>query len=333
MPVTIAGGKIHSRIHFGGVFRQLRIDQADRFKKIFPVQGREQAHARDDVADSDLRRGLALMLFADDLFDRETFFGKLFFYPLHGRHYCRILFAQALRELHHKGAAERFASRHARSKQRQQLVWLALCLLEQFVGEAVGCIALGTRHHDARGQAAQILYQGQTQTNRHRPQLANRKRRDFLVGIDEPAQRFGIKVAVSVGDKLNGKRINARVLSEVAGGELGQLVVITLGQVFANLTHLLFHDMKVVDQPLSSGRDDVCFADGFGQRLISGDQLAPILFQTRQQQISPLRLCRNLVFSGERGRVLLEPLDAVQLFADRQLGAALRGAFESADQS
>ena len=74
-------------------------------------------------------------------------------------------------------------------------------------------------------------------------------------------------------------------------------------------------------------------ANRIGECFVSGDQLAAILFQTRQQQINSMRLFGDLMLSGERGGVLLEPLDAVQLLADRQVSAGIWAAFESADQS
>jgi len=43
------------------------------------------------------------------------------------------------------------------------------------------------------------------------------------------------------------------------------------------------------------------FADRIGQCFVSGNQLAAILFQARQQQIDSMRLFGNLVLSGERG--------------------------------
>ena len=78
MPVAIARREIHPRIYAGGILGQFRIDQTYGFKKIFPIQGREQTHAGDDVADGDLRGGLALVLFLHDLLDRLAFFDEVF---------------------------------------------------------------------------------------------------------------------------------------------------------------------------------------------------------------------------------------------------------------
>ena len=49
-----------------------------------------------------------------------------------------------------------------------------------------------------------------------------------------------------------GKRdgINSRVVFEYTLCELGQLMVITPGQILTNLSQLLLNDMEVIDQPL-----------------------------------------------------------------------------------
>ena len=140
-------------------------------------------------------------------------------------------------------------------------------------------------------------------------------------------------MAVGVRDQSNGERVNARILFEVSFGELWQFVIITFGQVFANLAHLLFHDVKVVDQPFRGGRDDMLFANRIGECFVCGDQLAAILFEARQQQTNSMRFFGYLMLSGEGGGVLLEPLNAVQLLADRQVSAGVCGAFKPADQS
>ena len=111
--VTIASAKVHSRIDAGGILRQLRIDQADCFKEIFPIQRRKQTHAGNDVADRHLGRSLPVMLCMHHLLDRETLFSELLVQPFDNRHDGGILFAQALRQLHNKGPADRFPTAHS----------------------------------------------------------------------------------------------------------------------------------------------------------------------------------------------------------------------------
>ena len=102
--IAIAGREIHARIDCGWIFRQLRIDAADLFKKVFPIECRKQPHARDDVAHSHLGGSLAMMLFMDNLFERQSFFDELLVERFHHRHDGRVLIAQALNQLHDKGA-------------------------------------------------------------------------------------------------------------------------------------------------------------------------------------------------------------------------------------
>jgi len=38
VPVAVTRGKLHSRIHAGGIFSELRFDEADFFKEVIPVE-------------------------------------------------------------------------------------------------------------------------------------------------------------------------------------------------------------------------------------------------------------------------------------------------------
>ena len=102
MAVTIAGGKLHRRVCAGGILSQQRLNQADALEEVAPIQRREQTHAGDDVADGDLRRGLALMLSMNDLLNACTLAGQLLLEPVHHRRHSRILFTKALSKLDYK---------------------------------------------------------------------------------------------------------------------------------------------------------------------------------------------------------------------------------------
>src|SRR5207237_4770715 len=149
-----------------------------------------------------------------------------------------------------------------------------------------------------------IFDQRDAQIERHGPQLANRKRRNFLISIDEATQSFSIEMAVSVGDQRKREGINTRIVLERTVAEFRQLVIVTLRQVLANLAHLLFDDMKIVDQPFGGRRDDMLVANRFGQGFISSDQLASIFFQARKQQTHVLWSFSDLVLGGQRRGIL-----------------------------
>ena len=65
------------------------------------------------------------------------------------------------------------------------------------------------------------------------------------------------------------------------------------------------------------------FTYRFNDRFVSGNKLPPVILQARQEQADAPRPLRNLMFSGERRGVLLEPLDAIKLFANRRLRVLL----------
>ena len=139
--IAIARGEIHSRINLGRIFGQLWIDQAYFFKELFPIEGRQQPHAGDDVAYSNLGGRLPMMFFMNDLLERNSLFGQLLLEPFHRRHHARILVAQTLDQLYHECAA-RFLTRSR--EQRNQFLRLA-GHFENLVGQSVSFVSFGTR--------------------------------------------------------------------------------------------------------------------------------------------------------------------------------------------
>ena len=174
--IAIASRKIHPGINAGRIFAQLRIDQADGFKEILPVERREQTHAGDDVADRNLRRRLAAMLLVHGLFDRVALLAELFFQPAKNLHHRGVLLAQPLGELDHERPANRLSFSHPRRQKRQDFTGLSLREFEEFVGERVRLVTFGSRRNNSRSEAAKILNQRQPQGDGNGPQLANRKR-------------------------------------------------------------------------------------------------------------------------------------------------------------
>ena len=184
-----------------GSFRQLAIDETYGFKKLAPIQRREQAHARNDVADRDLRPGLPAVFFLNDVVDRQVALVQLHLKPLNRRQNRRILLAQALRQLHDERAAECLSPPESPRNQRHDVRRIQLRRFEERVGQLVGVFALGARGNDACCQPAKIFYERESQSDRHRPHFTNRKRRDVLISVDEAAQCFGIEIAVRMRDQ------------------------------------------------------------------------------------------------------------------------------------
>ena len=110
----------------------------------------------------------------------------------------------------------------------------------------------------------------------------------------------------------------------MALGELGKLAVIVRRQVVTDLPQLFVDDVEVVDEPLGCRRDRTFFPDGTRERAIRGEQDLAILGDASSEGRSTARIGGDHLCRGERGRVLLEPLDAEELGDDRFF-EAIRG--------
>ena len=102
--VAIAGGEVE-----GGEVAaspQAGVDQADPLDEIGPVDGRDAAHAGDDVAHRDVHRPLALVLGADQLLPSSALRRQPVLEPAQGRHRVGVLVAQPLDELHGEGGRQ-----------------------------------------------------------------------------------------------------------------------------------------------------------------------------------------------------------------------------------
>ena len=127
---------------------QHRIDEADAFEQLSPIDGGHQAHARDDVANRDIRCALPLMLLMDQVVGRGSLGRKAFVQPKERRHHLRVLFTQPLHELNREGRWQlSLEASKARLPARPPG-----CRSQQPVGKGVGlfphCLAI----HDVFGQ-------------------------------------------------------------------------------------------------------------------------------------------------------------------------------------
>src|SRR5690606_23754338 len=81
MPIAVARGEIHPRIDAGGILREGVLDQAHRLDERAPVECGKFAQAADAVADQHLVGGLATVLAAHLLLDRQARFGEVLLDP------------------------------------------------------------------------------------------------------------------------------------------------------------------------------------------------------------------------------------------------------------
>ena len=127
-------------------------------------------------------------------------------------------------------------------------------------------------------------------------------------------------MAVGVRDEGPGEAEDARIAGERPVGELRQLAVVAGRQVVADLADLLLDEVVVVEQPLGGRRDGAPFADRVGDGAIGGEQHARVVAEARPRAsgraIGPRG---DALGRGQALGVLLEPLDAEELRADRLL--------------
>jgi len=110
-------------------------------------------------------------------------------------------------------------------------------------------------------------------------------------------------------------------------GKLGQLAIVVVGQVVANLAQLLVDDVEVVNEPLRSGSDRALFPDGVGERAVGVQEDPAVVREARQNGPPRTGFAGDPLGRGERFGMLLETLDAEQRRDDRRLGITgrLRG--------
>ena len=305
---------------------QLALDQAHALEEVPPVDGREQPHARDDVAHRDVERRLLPVLGRDQLVAVHARARDPFLDPAQRRNLLRIVIAKALDELNHECRLQPIV----RGETDGALALRIRLLDEDRVGERIRGLLLGAAHDDRLGETPQVLREHQAQRDGERPQLADRERLDVLIGRDEASQRLDVDPAVRVLDVGPGDAVDPRSARESAVQELGELAVEARRQVVANLPQLLVDDVVVVREPLGGGRDRPALADRLRNLAVAREQDAGVLFEPLEEPRAPPLAFGDAVGSPELGRALVEPVRAQEVAADRRElpgveASALRG--------
>ncbi len=212
--IAIARGKIHRGIDSCRFAAQDLFDDAHLLDEITPIHRAEKSQTGNAVADRNLVRGLVLVLCLNQLLNGEPLILQAMFHPTGGKAEIGALTVQMPGEFGDKCAAERDVGAGHVGQHEDQIGRVFLDDLHHPIGPLVGDIAVLAAGCDARGNAAQILDQRQTQHDRHAPQLAERERLNRLVRCDEPAETRGVEPAIDVGDQLQRDAVGTRV----AGG-------------------------------------------------------------------------------------------------------------------
>ena len=177
--------------------------------------------------------------------------------------------------------------------------------------------ARAARIDDPLPDAAQVLDHDQPQQAGHRPQLADRQRRDFLIRPEEQLEQGRVEAAVGMGHEGPGDPVRARVIGERAADELGKDPVVPWGQRLPDLDQLLVDDVEIVDQPFGGGGDRAFLLDFFGEGAIGVEERAGVVLEAIEEpRAFPGRPGVDAVRAGQRLGVLREPLRTEDLPAD-----------------
>ena len=277
-PVAIACRPIHVGVRAGGIAPEDSLHTADRLDKRRPVERRQHAHGADDVGDGELIDGLALLFdaqhFVSGLASRAQ--SRLQPPPCGGRR--DRLVAQVVENLDEKG-------RRCLVGELSQTP-LGLRNLQQLRRERPRGVSVLPRAQRLHGEAAEILDERQPQHDRYGPELADRERRDVLVGVGKSAQQLLVETPGGVGDEAAREHIDARIAAPSSADERRQLFVIASREIPADFEQLRADDVVVIAQPffgrrlgrLGESRFREFFVDLLEARRVAveaGQQLAP----------------------------------------------------------
>ena len=100
----------------------------------------------------------------------------------------------------------------------------------------------------------EVAEHARAQHRRQRPQLRDRERRDFLVGVDELLQPHGIELDLGLGEQLASDRIDPQ--QRGARRELGQVPDEAARQLFLDLARDAPDQVVVIQEPLRRSREN-----------------------------------------------------------------------------
>ncbi len=126
---------------------------------------------------------------------------------------------------------------------------------QNIVRQRVGFCARQPPGGNLVGQPAQIFDENDAQRDGDGPEFADRQRLDTLVGGNEPAQDFGVEMAVGVGDECPGHFEDARISGKRSSGQFRQLPVVAGSEIVADFADMFLDEMVVVEKPFG-GRDN-----------------------------------------------------------------------------
>src|SRR5271165_2916824 len=179
----------------------------------------------------------------------------------------------------------------------------------------------------------QILNQDDLQRYRDRPKLADREGLNFLICVDVGNEDIGIETAVGVGNKRPRHPEDAGITRERAGDEFWELAVVARRQIGADLTDPPFHQMKIVDQPLSRRRDLAPIVERLHDRSIGRQKDRGIVGKSGGQRQAAGRTGSYSLRDRKTFCMRLKALDAEQFLTNRLLAIPWRRFLEKSDEA
>ncbi len=183
--VAVAAQEVHRRVRLRRIALQLVFDERDVLEELAPLEGIEEANARDRVGDGDLV-GRPLLLKLDlRLVQLDTCAREPALQPRVDDLGAALDRHETLRETQIERVARRVRSAVEFGDQIGEAVGFVLRDEDEPLGPRVG-LALGTLRGGDRGrQPSQVLHQGDAQHDGHRPRFTDRERIHALVAVDE----------------------------------------------------------------------------------------------------------------------------------------------------
>ena len=299
MPVSVAGTEIHVGVGSGRIPAQYLVHQAHGFHELAPVHVGQEAQAADAVADGHLVGRLLLAFGVHQFLDAVPAVGHPLLDPVERHGQCGAAPVQASGQFGHERAGDRGAGAGHVGDDQHHVLGIALGGLVQQMGPVAGQPMVHSIAHHPHRHAPQVLDQGQPQHDGDGPQLTHLQGGDRLVGGHEPAQRFGVDAAVTMGDRLHGQVVDAWQARGFALVQRGQFAAVPLGKVATRGADLFLDQVIVVQQPFP-GRGDADVVLHHAREQGAGIvEQAFIVLEARQQQVG-LHQQMDLVLASQR---------------------------------
>ena len=289
MAVAVTGGEIHLRISAAGIVPQDLLYAAEHLDELAPVDGAQQAQAADAVAHRHLARRLLLAFQLHQLFNRLVRFSQALLHPCQRQREACASPLQAPGELGHESAGQRRRRACHVGDDQDQFAGRFFCHIQHALSPDAGRLSPVIVHGHARGDAAKVLDQRQSQHDRAGPQLAQQQRLNRLVGRDEAAQRAAAYLPVAMRHGLQGEGINAWLAGGLAVGRIQreprQFKAVAAGQVAARGADFFLDEVEVVEQPFCCWREAALGVGSRGKAFAQVDQNPLVGSQSVEQLV------------------------------------------------